>query len=645
MLQPADLEVIARDPALPGLALTLDAAAVAEVLGVPVEPFHLRYKPGTSCMATFRTASGFVTLRALTRARFDADEMSPRRAALSKRLPEHAVIVMPPEADKRITALRRGALPAGAVPLRYKPERRMVLRDGDAMIKAMSKATWDRARIGATFGAAVGGPAVLSLDEASGMIATQWLHGAAADAMPDTHEAIGAALAALHRSRADLPALPQSRPPPALDDLESLAPDLGERIRRLRGMLDLLLHNAAQVPCHGDFSADQVMLTQGRIAFVDWDEAGMGDPARDIGSFLARIDHDRLTGKPGDGAAFLDGYGALPQNLAVHHAAALAALATEGFRTRAPDWHGLASRLLSRAEEILPSTMQIATDPRTMARISGHPIASARLIRSKPGRRALLRYDMPGGALIGKLRVKGPDARTPRLHARLRQAGLDGSGDTGVTAVRGDLPRMHLWLQDLAPGAVLADFVAPDACRTPFHDTGRSLARLHSSGVPADRDWSMADEADVLRRTLEGIPTAQALCQRLCNAPLAPERATIIHRDFYPDQVLVDEGRIWLLDLDLCANGLPSIDLGNFLAHLDEFALRSGWEVASLNPLSKAFLDGYSSLRPVPENTAHMRDMSLARHIGLAQRFPDRSHTPQAIMDLVERRLKVNEFG
>jgi aminoglycoside phosphotransferase (APT) family kinase protein len=65
-----------------------------------------------------------------------------------------------------------------------------------------------------------------------------------------------------------------------------------------------------------------------------------------------------------------------------------------------------------------------------------------------------------------------------------------------------------------------------------------------------------------------------AACGALA-ASLSMCEAGTIHRDFYPDQVLVDGDRLYLLDLDLYCLGDPALDIGNFCAHLVEQALRT----------------------------------------------------------------------
>ena len=154
-------------------------------------------------------------------------------------------------------------------------------------------------------------------------------------------------------------------------------------------------------------------------------------------------------------------------------------------------------------------------------------------------------------SLLGKLRAKGLDRRTPRLHDTLRRAGLDGRNGVGVPPVFGSVTSFDMWLQGRVPGRSLAALLAPDA---PSHDlsrVGAALARLHATPVAPDRHWSMADEADVLDRALDRAAKARPEDSDTCKdiartarqrlAALSPIRPCGIHRDFYFDQVMVDE--------------------------------------------------------------------------------------------------------
>jgi Ser/Thr protein kinase RdoA (MazF antagonist) len=168
-----------------------------------------------------------------------------------------------------------------------------------------------------------------------------------------------------------------------------------------------------------------------------------------------------------------------------------------------------------------------------------------------------------------------------------------------------------------------------------------------------DRRWTLADEADVLdhalHRATDHLPDAAdrlaavAAIARDRLAALPPVPARGLHRDFYFDQVLVDGDRIWLVDLDLYAGGDPAIDIGNFLAHLDELALRRHGEIAAHAPQAEAFLAGYATLAPLPEapRIALLRAVSMARHVFLSTRFADRRHITRDLLEHAEAALDV----
>lgn len=149
----------------------------------------------------------------------------------------------------------------------------------------------------------------------------------------------------------------------------------------------------------------------------------------------------------------------------------------------------------------------------------------------------------------------------------------------------------------------------------------------------------MADEVAVIDRAPD-VPDTRALADHLGRAAraLSPGPVCGIHRDFYPDQVLIDGDRVWLLDLDLYADGDPTIDLGNMLAHLEEYARRRGWDCAALPPQAEASLAGYATLRPLPGHVTLMRSVSLARHVAIARRFDDRRHVPPLILRQLARK-------
>jgi aminoglycoside phosphotransferase (APT) family kinase protein len=114
-----------------------------------------------------------------------------------------------------------------------------------------------------------------------------------------------------------------------------------------------------------------------------------------------------------------------------------------------------------------------------------------------------------------------------------------------------------------------------------------------------------------------------------------------IHRDFYPDQVLVDGLRLYLLDLDLYTAGDPALDIGNFRGHIIEQSLRSFGRPDALFGCASALSEHYSTLAGT--DLGHSIDsyttLTLARHIAISTLFPDRRHLTEVLVDIVEERL------
>ena len=120
------------------------------------------------------------------------------------------------------------------------------------------------------------------------------------------------------------------------------------------------------------------------------------------------------------------------------------------------------------------------------------------------------------------------------------------------------------------------------------------LARLHAAGVPDDLARSLALRAP--------DPVAQGLAHAALLDELAPGLAermrrvvarfpgaasaipVLSHGDLSPDQVLTTRtgDRVWLTDFDRACLAPRAVDLGSFLAVLDDDAFLDGY-----------FLDGY----------------------------------------------------
>lgn len=118
--------------------------------------------------------------------------------------------------------------------------------------------------------------------------------GAASD--PHLFSTLGRTLGALHRGTAGLP-LPPARPPVALAGLSGLAPLEGEGGRVCAALAsEAVFADAARQlvgPVNGclvshDMKWDNVVVRpDGRLVLLDWELAGLGDPAVDLGFLLA----------------------------------------------------------------------------------------------------------------------------------------------------------------------------------------------------------------------------------------------------------------------------------------------------------------------------------------------------------------------
>lgn len=286
-------------------------------------------------------------------------------------------------------------------------------------------------------------------------------------------------------------------------------------------------------------------------------------------------------------------------------------------------------------------------------------LLSARLARHKPGRRCLIAYDLlidraPPLTVIAKMRAKGTDRRTHDLHRALRDASFadDSASGVSVTEPLGVIPELGLWLQRRVPGVVATDRLVQPGGDLLARRIATAIHRLHDSGVTLRRSHTIDDELRILRERLVRVADQQPpirgrvldvldRCEALGRA-LPPVDPQPIHRDFYADQVLVAGDRLYLLDLDLLCLGDPALDVGNFVGHITEHALRSTGDPAALARLEAALIDRYVALHgaQIRPSIAVYTLLTLARHISISTQIPARRRTTVALLDLCERRLR-----
>lgn len=483
-------------------------------------------------------------------------------------------------------------------------------------------------------------------------------------------------------------------------------------------------------PIHGDFHPKQAVLGRDRVGLVDFDEATLGDPAWDLGNFCAHLDVEALVGRLDPGRlgplreAFLEGAGAgreCRRRSHLGHAAGLFRLAPHFFRTGRPGWEGPTGLCLDAVASLLATASGHA--PRPVARpcpasrpvgvaslpeslgedvafaglgglfdpgsMTGHlrrlpegwahdcRVEGIRLLRHKPGRRALLEYTLawppapargwgvtppPGDPsrpvrLLGKVKARGLDRLAAPLLTALREAGFGDGSEDGISVPEplGQIAALHVWFQRLVPGVPVSIHLGapdgPELCGR----AAEALVKLHQARVRPRREHRLADEREILATRLGRLaaarPTLEARLTRLLEAcdrllarlPFHEPRG--LHRDFYPDQLLWNGERIYLLDLDLHAAGHPDLDAGNFLGHLEEGSLRHPEYRHGMAGCEGAFLESYLR-RSVGSRLAGVesfRTLTLVRHVQLCTQFPARAHLLEELLDRCERRLDVGQ--
>lgn len=279
-------------------------------------------------------------------------------------------------------------------------------------------------------------------------------------------------------------------------------------------------------------------------------------------------------------------------------------------------------------------------------------LTAARLLRHKPGRRALVEYLLSDGeTLLGKIRAKGLDSKSYLTQRELWRSGFP------VAEPLGTVPEFKMWLQRLLPGEPATELLAgPEGV-----DLARRIAelahRLHTSSVePRRKPHTVREELEVLHQRLPLVTNGRprwrgrierllAGCDRLGATIQEPARITGIHRDLYPDQVLhagsADDARLYLLDLDLYCPGDPALDAGNFIAHLTEWSLRKLGDPQALSDRERALEDRFVELSGESSRAAvrAYTTLTLARHVHISTLFSDRRQYTGSILKLTEDRL------
>ena len=287
----------------------------------------------------------------------------------------------------------------------------------------------------------------------------------------------------------------------------------------------------------------------------------------------------------------------------------------------------------------------------------------SRVLAYKPGRRCVIEYriGVRCGAIhssigvIGKIRARKNGERAFALLRSVWDAGFTADSADGISVPQpiGVVAAFGMWLQRRVAGPTMTALLAGREAVTFAGPVAEAAHKLHLARVPAAHRHTIADEARILDRCLAevaaAIPDAAARLARLgdaCHrvAAMLPEPAWCgSHRDFYGDQVLVGRGRrLFLIDFDLYCEADPGLDIGNFLGHVTEYAVRHFSDASALEPVERALLTRFAELAGSESAFASRvyAALTVARHVYLSHRIADRRRTTHALLELAVRRVQ-----
>jgi len=300
-----------------------------------------------------------------------------------------------------------------------------------------------------------------------------------------------------------------------------------------------------------------------------------------------------------------------------------------------------------------------------LARLAGDrrvELREIRVVRYKPGRRCLVEYDIdvPDGdgwesvTLIGKVQRGRFGNSGYRLLDALWHVGFDALSEDGISVPEpiATIRVFRMWLQRRVPGVASSELLADPGAEGLAERIAEAAHKLHRAGIPAERSHGIDDELRILERCLAEVARRSAVraertrqlmiaCERLaaCTPVFIP---TGVHRDFYADQVIVDDDRLTLVDFDLYCRGDPALDIGNFLGHLTEQGLREHGDPHALASVENALEERFVELsgEHVRRGVRAYAALTLARHVFLSTQLPDRSHLTDPLLELATERVR-----
>ena len=208
--------------------------------------------------------------------------------------------------------------------------------------------------------------------------------------------------------------------------------------------------------------------------------------------------------------------------------------------------------------------------------------------------------------LIGKMH---PFKRPEKLFANSWALWCGVRGKVGLAPPVGYSSTARLTFQESVTGVRLGGLVEARSFNRIVKTTARAIALLHSQRIPLNTTRKPRDEIRTFMRWTEVLASVrpglrkriERLSQRLAGElESRTEMTGPVHGDFHHTNVLVDNSRIWIIDLDEMAYGDPCVDIGRFLASLRIPSLRAFGAISGLSHAREIFLEEYLKKGPAP---------------------------------------------
>ena len=287
-----------------------------------------------------------------------------------------------------------------------------------------------------------------------------------------------------------------------------------------------------------------------------------------------------------------------------------------------------------------------------------------RVIRYRPGKCCLLEYDLKlerldasveNITLVGKVLPSGRAWSTYHLVKSLWDAGFGDNSEDGISVPEpmGVIPEFQMWLQRKVPGELATKLLAEASGVALAKRMVQAIHKLHQAGIPTSRRHTMADELRTVHERLLLIaqmkPQWTQRLERLLDAGARRVNTTPepsfrgIHRDFHPDQVIVDGARLYLLDFDDYCEGDPAIDLGSLLVYFTKKSLLTFGTPDGLAEQEKVVTESFLQLsgQTTCAAVSAYKTFRLLRLIykDLITEVPVRCQLAEIVLELCERRL------